>query len=134
MEARIKNLRIIHIFMLISLGMYVWMGERLRKEPRTLSDLVVLKALALLAIVIGAIVLFLRMQLLSADEEKLRLDSTDSVVLEHWYRLQIVGFALCESIGLYGFVLRFMGASLSQAAAFYAGAIILMLLSTPRRL
>jgi len=119
--------------MLASLCVYVWLGEWLRKEPKALSDLIVLKAMAALAIANGAIVLFLRMQLLPVAEEKMRLDSTDSVALQRWHTLQIMSFVFCESIGLFGLVLRFLGASRSQAAAFYAGAIILMLLSTPRQ-
>lgn len=119
--------------MLVSLCLYVWVGEWVRKEPKALKDLVVLKGVAVLAIVIGATVLFLRMQLLPATEEKLRLQSTDLAALMRWSTLYMLSFVLSESIGLLGLVLRILGASLSQAAAFYAGGIILMLLSTPRQ-
>jgi len=133
MEFRVTYLRIVQAVMLVSLCLYVWLGEWLRKEPKTLSDLVILKAMALFSIVNGAIVLFVRMQLLPATEEKLRLEATDSAVLTRWSMLNIMSFALCESIGLFGLVLRILGASLSQAAGFYAAAVILLLLSTPRR-
>jgi len=132
MEARLKHLRIVHVALLVSLGLYAYMGEWIQKEPKTL-DPMILKAMAGLALATGAVVLFLRLRLLSAAAEQLRLPSTDASALNRWHMLQIVNFALCESIGLYGFVLRFMGASLSQAAGFYAGGIFLMLLSTPRR-
>jgi hypothetical protein len=132
MNASLKHLRIVHLALLASLGMYVLIGERIAKEPRTL-DPTVFKSIAVLAFVTAAIVLFLRMQPLSTAGEQLRLESSDVAALRRWHFLHFLSFALCESIGLYGIVLRVMGAALSQAAPFYAGAILLMLLSTPRR-
>jgi hypothetical protein len=133
MDASVKHLRIVHLALLASLGTYAWMGEWIKKEPKTL-DPMLLKVMVLLSFVTAAIVLFLRIQFLSAAGERLQLEPADVAALQRWRFLHILSFALCESIGLYGIVVRLVaGASFSQAAGFYAGAILLMLLSTPRR-
>jgi hypothetical protein len=53
--------------------------------------------------------------------------------LGRWRAANIVVLALCESIGLYGFVLRFLGFSLMQAMPFYLAAILMMLYFGPKR-
>lgn len=142
MEPRVRNLRIVHLALLASLGLYIWIGEQIRRTPKTL-DPAILKGLAVLASAVGAVALFIRLLRLPAAEEKLRLASNDLVlsnrwatdppVARRWFFLHILSFALCESIALYGLLLRFNGASLPQVGGFYAGAIALMLLWTPRR-
>jgi len=131
-EGSLKHLRVVHVALLVSLGLYAYVGERIQKEPKVL-DPAFLKAMAGLALATGVVVLFIRMRLISGAEEQFRLPSTDTSALIRWHKLHFMSFVLCESIGLYGIVLRVLGASLSQAAGFYAGAIVLMLFSTPRR-
>jgi F0F1-type ATP synthase membrane subunit c/vacuolar-type H+-ATPase subunit K len=41
---------------------------------------------------------------------------------------------MCETLALFGFVLRFMGFTLSEVAPFYVVGFALMLLFGPRRL
>jgi len=133
MDASLKHLRIVHLALLVSLAMYAWMGEWVRKEPKTF-DPTFFKTMVILAFVSTAIVLFIRIRVLSAAEERLQPESADVAALQRWRVFHILSFALCESIGLYGIVVRLVaGASFSQAVGFYAGAIGLMLLSTPRR-
>lgn len=132
MDARVRFLRLVHILMLISICLYFWLGEWIKKQPETL-DPAFLKGLAILALITGGVVLFVRVQLLSGAEEQLRLQSDNTAALQRWNFLYILSFALSESIALYGIALRVMGASRTQAAGFYVGAIALMLLSTPHR-
>jgi len=83
MDARVRYLRIVQICMLLSICLYSWVGEWIQKEPKTLDPIIV-KGLAILALITGAIVLFLRMQLLSAAEEKLRVQSDNTAALQRW--------------------------------------------------
>ena len=41
-------------------------------------------------------------------------------------------FALCESVVVYGLVLRFIGATWIQVAPFYLAGIVLLILFRPR--
>jgi hypothetical protein len=133
MDASLKQLRIVHLALLASLATYAWVGEWIKKEPKTF-DQTFFKTMVVLAFVSATIVLFIRLRPLSAAAEQLQLESGDVAALRRWHVLHILSFALCESIGLYGIVVRLVaGASFSQAAGFYAGAILLLLLSTPRR-
>ena len=56
----------------------------------------------------------------------------DPAALNQW-RLGMIGsFVFAETIALLGFVLRFLGAQWKIAGSFFAFAILLMLLWTPR--
>ena len=46
-------------------------------------------------------------------------------------RAHFISFALCESAGLCGLVLRLLGATTLEAAPFFAGAFVLMLAFRP---
>jgi len=132
MEATLKNLRIIQMALIGSLGLLVYLIERIHTAPAILKPAVLMVFIALAIYLTFSIISF-RTRFLSRVEEKLRLQPTDAAALKKWRVLNIAIFGMCESLGLYGIVLREMGASFSQAAGFYAGAIVLMLLSTPRR-
>ncbi|HTC93433.1 MAG TPA: hypothetical protein VK699_08275 [Terriglobales bacterium] len=132
MEATLKNLRIIQMALIGSLGLLVYLIERIHTAPAILKPAVLMVFIALAIYLTFSIISF-RTRFLSRAEEKLRLQPTDAAALKKWRVLHIAIFGMCESLGLYGIVLREMGASFSQAAGFYAGAIVLMLLSTPRR-
>ncbi|HVO62835.1 MAG TPA: hypothetical protein VMT53_18010 [Terriglobales bacterium] len=57
----------------------------------------------------------------------------DSSALARWRGGTIVTLVLCESVALFGFVLRMLGFSLSQAGTFYLAALVLMVFFLPRR-
>lgn len=132
MEATLKKLRIIQITLIGSLALWVCLMERINPAPRTLKPAFLMVIIAL-AIYLTFSVFSFRKRFLSRAEEKLRLQPTDAAALKKWQVLNIAILAICESLGFYGIVLREMGGSLSQATGFYAGAIVLMLLFTPRR-
>ena len=63
---------------------------------------------------------------------KLRLDPNDSDALKQWRSSTMVILVLALTVGLYGFVLRFLGADRLVSWPFYLAALILMLLWRPQ--
>jgi len=132
MEATLKKLRIIRITLIGSLALLIYLIERIHNSSKTLKP-AVLWVIVAFAIYLTITFFSFRARSLPHAEERLRLQPTDGAALKRWRALNIVILAMSESLGLYGICLRLLGASFSQAAGFYAGAIVLMLLSTPRR-
>jgi len=132
MEATLKKLRIIQVALMVWLVLLIYLGEHTHQRSQTLKP-AVLWVIAAFGVYLTITIFAYRVRRLSPAQEKLRLQPCDVVALKKWELWNIVSLALSESLGLYGFCLRVLGASISQAAAFYAGAIVLLLLFTPRR-
>jgi hypothetical protein len=70
---------------------------------------------------------------LKPSEKVLSVTPDDVAALKTWRTAYIVIYALCESVALYGVVLRFVKFSLPQVAAFYIAGFVLLLYFSPRR-
>ena len=105
MEATLKNLRIIQMALIGSLGLLVYLIERIHTAPAILKPAVLMVFIALAIYLTFSIISF-RTRFLSRVEEKLRLQPTDAAALKKWRVLNIAIFGMCESLGLYGIVLR----------------------------
>ncbi len=116
--------------MLISIVFYRVLGEKVGpKEPRDVHFFLQGPAIAAFFCVGGA---FFFHRMVGAAEEALRLRPEDSAALARWRTENIVCFVLCEAVALWGFLLRMLGGTFLRAAPFYAVAILLMLVWTPR--
>ena len=89
--------------------------------------------LAMLAIGLGAAILFVRKGMIAGAEGTLRSQPEDTLALGRWRAGNIVTFALVEAIALYGLVLRMLGARLQDSVPFYAAAAVLLVVLGPRR-
>ncbi|HZR28109.1 MAG TPA: hypothetical protein VFA71_04960 [Terriglobales bacterium] len=134
MEATLKKLRIVQISLIGWLALLIYLMERmpLHSAPKTLKP-AVLWTIAAFGVYLTIMIFAYRVRRLSPAREKLRLQPTDVVTLRRWQLWNIVSLVLSESLGFYGICLRVLGASFFQAAGFYAGALVLLLLFTPRR-
>ena len=65
--------------------------------------------------------------------ETLQLHPEDGASVKRWFSGSMILFALCESVVVYGLALRFVGATLRQAAPFYLAGIVLLILFRPRK-
>ena len=89
-------------------------------------------ALVLLALSDLGFALFFRARKVDASVEVLRAHPHDAAALNQWRIGMILSFCFAETIALFGFVLKILGAGWKIAGAFLAFAILLMLLWTPR--
>ena len=106
MESAIKVVRAVQIAFLVSVVLYVGVGEKVGSIER-LNEPVLFYVLSLVTIIIVGVILVVR-------------------------RTLVLQSALAEAIALFGLVLRFIGFTLSQVWSFYIAGFILLLFFGPR--
>src|ERR1700757_2412654 len=132
MESAIKVIRAIQIALLVSVVLYVIVGERVGTIPK-LNDPVVFYVLSLATVTIVGVILVVRRTLVLQSAAALAVRPNDLATLNRWRTGYVMTYALSESIALFGLVLRLIGFTLSQVWSFYIAAFILLLFFRPRR-
>jgi hypothetical protein len=79
-----------------------------------------------------AIAFFMHRMLVQRATIVLAANPQDKMGLDRWRRAYVVAFAFAVAIGLFGFLLRFLGFSLGQVAPFYIAGIGLLVYFNPR--
>jgi len=75
---------------------------------------------------------FWRSRYVSASIEILRAQPENASALARWRTGNILSFAMAETVTLFGFALRYLGAPWNVAGIFFAVGLALLLLWTPR--
>jgi hypothetical protein len=88
-------------------------------------------AVAVCAVIDAGLAFFIRQKFSAAALEVLRADPANVAALGRWRLGQFAPMVMAVSVALFGFVLRFLGAPLPQAALFYVGSIVLLLYFRP---
>jgi hypothetical protein len=117
--------------MLVSIIFYGFVSFRVPARPTPTAAF--FHAIGLVSILSVVAIFFVRRILLARSEQLLAAQPEDKTSLGRWRSAYIVTWALCESIALYGIVLRFAGFSASQVAPFFIAGFALMLWFAPRR-
>jgi hypothetical protein len=132
MEPARKTLQIVRVAMLVSIALYVFVGERIGKNlgaPPTNFYF----ALTLVAITTMGMIFAVRRLFVLRAEVTLAAQPEDTAALNRWRAGYIIIYALSEAVALFGLVLRILGFTLSQVTPFYVVGFVLMLLFGPRR-
>ena len=132
MSSVLKMLRIVHIAMLISIGMYVIVGELIASRSPIAARPAFFYVISVLSISTIGVILVVRRTLVLHSESTLRVKSNDLATLNRWRTGYIITYALSESLALFGLIVRLAGFSLSQAVTFYLPGFVLMLFFRPR--
>jgi len=127
----LRNVRILHAVFLLTMFLYIVVVRLIKTPEQTVPPGMVL-AFALVACSDVGIAMFIRSRKVWASEGKLRTQPNDAGALNQWRVGMIISFVLAETIGLLGFVLKFLGAEWKIAGAFFAFAILLLLAWMPR--
>lgn len=132
-DATVQWLRKLHGMLLASILLYAYVGEKAGPSgPKDVS--VIRHGLSLAALLSLGSLLVVRRKMVQSSQQALQLRPEDIDALVRWKMGNIASFMLCEAVALYGFVLRFLGSTLLEAAPFYVCALLLMLLFIPRPL
>jgi len=131
MKVALRTVRLFQIAMLVSVVLYVVVGELVRPVTSAHPTLLYFASVASISI-IGAM-LVVRRTLVLQSEEQLRQKPGDALVLSRWKTGYIVTFLLCELVALFGLSLRLVGFSRSHVWPYYAGGFALLLLFWPTR-
>jgi hypothetical protein len=132
MESSAKMVQIVRIALMMSILLYVFVGERMAVTPARAPKPMLLQVFTLVAVMTVIMIFVMRRVLVLRSENAIASEPGDVDVLNRWQAGHIVTYALSESIALYGLVLRFLGFSLSHVASFYIAGFLLLLFFGPR--
>lgn len=132
MARSLKTLRTMQWAMLLSIFLYVAVGEilgpRIQRVDPALSYL-----FSTLAVGIVGTIFVIRRTLVLRAASTLATQPEDNLSLSQWKTGYITTYALCEALALFGLVLRFRGSELQQSLLFYVGGFVLLFFFRPRQ-
>lgn len=131
MARALRLLRTVQLTLLGSVVLYAIVGEvvgplRGSANP-TLSYI-----LTTVAVAVVGMILVVRRTLVLRSATTLAEKPDDGLSLNHWKTGYIATYALCETLALFGLILRFMGFSFQQSVPFYVGGFVLLFFFGPR--
>jgi hypothetical protein len=131
LSASLKMMRIMTVAFVAACSMFVYIAENVLQPASHTPDPLIFKVFASIAIAAGAVALFLRVKRIPASLN--RLAAGEAAAWGAWRGSHMLGLALSESVVLFGFVLRQLGATRDQVLPFYVGGFLLLALFFPRR-
>jgi hypothetical protein len=130
METAVRLVRLVQIAMLVSIVLYVAVGELVGRAATSNNSLFYTLSLAAISTLGAAFVV--RRTLVLPSEALLREKPGDHLVQARWKSGYIFLYALCEALALFGLILRLVGFTLGHVWGFYLGGVLLLLLFSPR--
>ncbi len=132
MARSLKTLRAVQWSMLVSILLYVAVGEILGPRIRHV-DAALSYVFSTLAVGIVGTIFVVRRTLVLRAASTLATQPEDSLSLNQWKTGYVATYALCEALALFGLVLRFRGSELQQSLLFYIGGFVLLFFFRPRQ-
>lgn len=132
MIAALKTLRVVQWAMLSTVVLYAIVGQVVGPAPRGIDATLSYLFATLSVAIVGAIFVVRRTLVLHAGES-LASRPDDRLSLSHWRTGYIATYVLCESLALFGLILRFRGSPVAASVPYYVGGFILLLFFWPRR-
>jgi len=132
MARSLKTLRTVQWAMLLSILLYVAVGEVLGPQIQHV-DPVLSYLFSTLAVGIVGTIFVVRRTLVLRAASTLARQPEDNLSLSQWKTGYITTYALCEALALFGLVLRFRGSELRQSLLFYIGGFVLLFFFRPRQ-
>ena len=132
MATSLKTLRTVQWAMLVSILVYVAVGEVLGPRLRHVDPALSYMFSTLSVGIVGTIFVVRRTLVLRAAAT-LAEHPDDNLSLNQWKTGYVATYALCEALALFGLVLRFRGSELQQSLLFYVGGFVLLFFFRPRQ-
>ncbi len=128
----LKTLRVVQWAMLASIVLYGIVGQVVGPAPRGVDATLSYLFATLSVAIVGSIFVVRRTLVLRAGES-LATRPEDSLSLNHWRTGYIATYVLCESLALFGLILRFRGSPVEASVPYYLGGFVLLLFFWPRQ-
>jgi len=132
MARSLRTLRTVQWAMLLSILLYVAVGEVLGPRIRHI-DPALSYVFSTLAVGIVGTIFVVRRTLVFRAASTLATQPDDDLSLGQWKTGYLATYALCEALALFGLVLRFRGSELQQSLLFYIGGFVLLFFFRPRQ-
>ena len=133
MEPARKTVQVIRIALLVSVAVYVFIGERIGQSTSGTPDRNLYFAITLVALTTVGMTFAVWRLFVLRSEAALATQPDDATALKRWRAGYIFTYALCQAVALFGLVLRILGFTLSEVVPFYIVGFVLMILFSPRR-
>jgi hypothetical protein len=133
MATAIRMLRLIQIALLVSIGVYVLIGELVGPHGIISGKPTLFYGISVVSIMTIGVILVVRRTLVLHSEGMLNGTTNDPVILNRWKTGYVITYALSEALALFGLIVRMAGFSFSQAITFYLPGFVLMLFFRPRQ-
>lgn len=118
--------------LLLSTVVYAGVGLKLQLAPSgSVPDPKLVLLFALLAVVLVSATALVRQFLIDGPLGEGRLDLREPPQFQRYLATQVVIFALCESVAVFGLVLRVQGLPAERFLAFVGGGFLALLLHAP---
>jgi hypothetical protein len=130
LASQIRPLRIVHSILLVSVGLYAFLGEIQSQKGYELNPVLEI-GFAVCAAWTVAVAIFLRRSMVAGALEVFRSDPENSRALQRWRLGQIISMVLAESVALCGFALRFVGVPVVRVIPYYLASVLLFLWFRP---
>ena len=131
MDATLRLVNIVYWAMLVAAFFEIGVAEQFGAKSEIKDVRIVQLALLVVSASMLASMLIVRGRMMRGIADTLLRNPGDRASIQRWGAANIVTFALCEAVVLYGLVLRFMGGSFYQSLPFYASGIVLLLIFRP---
>ena len=131
MDNQLRRLPLIRICLLLSIPVYAFLAMRAPARPTPqplLFDLI-----AMVAVAETAVAFFLRGKLINDAKSLGSENPNTNPASARWLTANIVPWALCLSIAMYGLVLRYVGYGFRSVAPFFVAGAVLMFCFPPER-
>lgn len=128
----LKTLRVVQWTMLASIVLYGIVGQVVGPAARGVDATLSYLFATLSVAIVGSIFVVRRTLVLRAGES-LATRPEDSLSLNHWRTGYIATYVLCESLALFGLILRFRGSPVEASVPYYLGGFVLLLFFWPRQ-
>lgn len=131
MDRALKTLRFVQWALLGSVVLYIGLGQVIPPVVLALNPTISYLFTTFAVAVIGAIFV-VRRTLVFRAAASLADQPGDLLSLRHWMTGFIVTYALCEMLGVIGFVQHLLGGTLPQSVPYFLGSFILLIFFWPR--
>jgi hypothetical protein len=128
----LRTLRVVQWALLASIVLYGIVGQVVGPAASGVDATLSYLFATLSVAIVGAIFVVRRTLVLRAGET-LATRPEDSLSLNHWRTGYIATYVLCESLALFGLVLRFRGSPVEASVPYYLGGFVLLLFFWPRQ-
>ncbi len=127
----LKTLRLVQWCFLVSILLYAGAAELAAPSVRAVNP-TINYLFSMMAVATVGVIFVVRRTLVLRAAESLAAAPDDAISLNHWKTGFIATYALCEALGLFGLVLRFLGCTFQQSVLFYIGGFVLLFFFRPK--
>lgn len=129
-ETTLRNARMLQLGFLVAAALFLFQLRILKPAEHKVSPIII-ASISLVSVSDIGIAIFFRKKLIKGSEERLRGNPDDMTALGKWRKGVIMSFTYAETVVLFGFVLKFLGARWNIAGPFFALGILLLLAWRP---